>query len=938
MLTGVFMRFPTLFVTLGLMGATLTSVGGTAVADEAAYDFVELNLTGVTDSAVDQTHGLVYYSGAASDDRIVVANIQGAVVKEITGITGAADLALNADGSKLYAAVPTADAIAEIDTDAGSVRLIDTGQDSCPIAVAPVGTVVTYLREEGCQRQGGSLVNLNLADGTSEPAVPGADGSYYQGELHNIPGTDLLLARDRGLSPSTVSVLDPRAHTAVASMQTSVTLGELVISPDGAEVLAPTYATGSAYVYRLSDLSLIKRLEYPAGSWDTEPAAGNGELLALARYNGEIGLLDQSSTTIRNTIRFGAEWDPRITDLAFVNGHLLAVSTAKAQVRLFHSAEPAVAAPALTVDVSEPVIAGRPATISGTLTDDGAPLAGVPVRLVTVDGSPVAQTTTAADGQWSVTHTWTAGGTVALRVIADRDAPAKSAVRIRGILVQPAPSTITLTGPTSAEPGTDIRVTGRFEANDRGVAGATLSWQAICRDVQGPDARGTLVTGEDGSFDLSWAPDTACSKQYYLVDWEGDSTTAASWGEHTVTVDWPRADAVLDLPDQVWRYDEDARAVLTVTVDGVPLADRDVVLRVTRPNGLVDASRAATDADGRVSLPLPVSEIDAHSLQAEVFPGTDSVGTSVASTYTVRTMSSTVTFAPSSTAIALGESVHLSGQLQRADEKNEGVEIHMIAIDLNSNRRDVVTTTGPDGRFAFVDVPQIAGDTTYWVRYEGDGPSRPPSDLTLAKIVSVGAVSPGLRLSADRSSYTAGQTARLTVDTAAVGAGAEVTVKATEAGGAARVIFSGTVPESGKVISFPIRQNTTFTAMAAATASTTVETRTLTRTARLGLTTRAIGGTIIGGRRTYLASADPKFATSVAPDRSGCLRYQVQRRTDSGWRGVSTSTCRWVRDRQARFTLTGFQSRNVGYRLRPTFAGDRRNVATAGSWVYFRFR
>lgn len=171
-----------------------------------------------------------------------------------------------------------------------------------------------------------------------------------------------------------------------------------------------------------------------------------------------------------------------------------------------------------------------------------------------------------------------------------------------------------------------------------------------------------------------------------------------------------------------------------------------------------------------------------------------------------------------------------------------------------------------------------------------------------------------------------------------MGAGAEVTVKATEAGGTARVIFRGTVPDAGKAISYPVRFNTTFTATAAATASTKAETRSLSRTARLSATTRAIGGTIVGGRRSYPVASDPAFVTSVKPDRAGCLRYQLQRLTDSGWRSASTSTCRWIRDRQARFTLTGSQSRNVGYRLRPSFAGDSRNTATTGAWVYFRFR
>ena len=94
---------------LALVGTLVVSVEVPARADEAAYDHVALPLTGITDIAVDEAHGLAYLSGSATDDRIVVARGDGSVAGEITGVTGATDLALNADGSLLYAAVPTAE-------------------------------------------------------------------------------------------------------------------------------------------------------------------------------------------------------------------------------------------------------------------------------------------------------------------------------------------------------------------------------------------------------------------------------------------------------------------------------------------------------------------------------------------------------------------------------------------------------------------------------------------------------------------------------------------------------------------------------------------------------------------------------------------------------------------------------------------------------------
>ncbi|MBO9523664.1 MAG: hypothetical protein J7518_19195 [Nocardioidaceae bacterium] len=87
--------------------------------------------------------------------------------------------------------------------------------------------------------------------------------------------------------------------------------------------------------------------------------------------------------------------------------------------------------------------------------------------------------------------------------------------------------------------------------------------------------------------------------------------------------------------------------------------------------------------------------------------------------------------------------------------------------------------------------------------------------------------------------------------------------------------------------------------------------------------------------------ASPLFRTLTYPKRPGqmCLRHQLQRYRDGAWRARLTSAC-IIEDSTGRVSWrwAGSHPSGVRFRVRALFAGDSRNLAGNGAWLYFRFK
>lgn len=250
-------------------------------------------MSGFHHIVVDDIAGLVFLS---SDTGLDVRDLSGAPVASSLNLGQVNGLALSADGATLYAAQPSQDSIAVVDT--GSLTetsSIPTGTSTCPMSLSLLGTRLWF--GYGCAAGKGAVGSADLSSPT--PAVSlGASGSAYyyrQPALVSSPADPLtLFAADAGQSPSRVD-----AYTVAAATLTPLAtlpaappvqgVSDMQISPDGGYLLLAA-ANDRVLKYSTADLS-------PAGSitTSTNPATGAPAGLSFAPDGSlAVGIWDAS--------------------------------------------------------------------------------------------------------------------------------------------------------------------------------------------------------------------------------------------------------------------------------------------------------------------------------------------------------------------------------------------------------------------------------------------------------------------------------------------------------------------------------------------------------------------------------------------------------------------------------------------------------------------
>ena len=894
----------------------------------------------MSDVAVDESRDLLYVSGAATDDRIVVAAADGSSVREIVGVTGATQLALNPDGTRLYAAVPGQDAVAEVDTGTLAVRLLPTGDQTCPREVAVVGDNLWYAEDDGCQAQHTELRELDLATGQTRDLLGGyPNGSYYMPAIRAVPATGKLLINDQNVTGGSLDVVDPTTETVLASTQLTENPGDLLISPDGSEVAIGHYDWPQRRlgVRRLSDLAQTGEIMLPEG-WIGTEVAGDADLLVARSDDGQVGVFDRGTTALLNTIRFGGERQPGVAKVELVNGTLVAITVGGGSVRMFSEGSPAVPAPTLTASAGEPVVVGHPTTLSGTLTEAGTGVDGVHVTVRDELGTTLGETVTDATGAWSLVHTWDTVGAASLMVTAEGGPTRKAAVTTLDTYVDPVESTLEVSAPASVPPGTPIAAQGHLSADGAAVEGAVVQWWFDCSsDYRVPEANGSVTTAADGSFAATYDPGD-CTNARLWFGWDGDATRSPASTTVHVAVDWHRSKLVVTAPSERWVQD-DAEASVALTVDGDPAEGAAVQASVRAPDGTTTDLSGTTGPDGTLTVRFPTSEVGDYTIRASRAPTADTFGSDAAAVVAAKQVPTALTLSASPSPVVAGDPVVLTGSLTREDHRNEGAVVQVIAVDDDGSRRDHFVTTDADGGFSVVDTPATAGSTSYTARYDGDG-LRYQAAQDARVSATVLKATPSLTLRTDQRSYRAGQTATLFVDIAG-SRSRTVTVTAARSGGSPQALYEGTVPADGLTLSRRMQYTERFTVTTPADATHEAASKEIVRGVRLNVTTTAQSPVArTNGWAVYRTSSDPVFAARTSPARPGaCLRFQVQRQTSAGWRTVQTSACRSLDDAsRTRWRFTGTRRTQVGYRVRARFAGDDLNLASTAPWARFRFR
>ncbi|MYS23635.1 hypothetical protein GA0115240_154726 [Streptomyces sp. DvalAA-14] len=253
-------------------------------------------------------------------------------------------------------------------------------------------------------------------------------------------------------------------------------------------------------------------------------------------------------------------------------------------------------------------------------------------------------------------------------------------------------------------------------------------------------------------------------------------------------------------------------------------------------------------------------------------------------------------------------------------------------------------TTDAKGHFTFTDTPQVGGLVHYRFAYDTAGTDLNLTRQQFEEPVLVDRATTPLSVAVDKSSYAYDGTIKATAHLGTTYNGRTVTLEERPAGGAVKVLRTGTVDAKGNV-------STSFTSPVSATVYAVFpgDYRYAPRTvsviarvqARVGEQESADHGSVRIGTTTYRIyrpGTKPSLTATVAPGKAGeCgITFQLQHWYQGAWRTISTSAC--VKANASSTATHAFAGLTKGgqYRVRAVWnviTADTRNVTTYGAWV-----
>ena len=410
--------------------ALVVGTAGSAAADSSKV----LPLKSAGDIVVDGVHRKVFVSDPVTG-RVVATDYSGNVLTTVPELYGVTGLALSADSGRLYAAVPSVDAIVALDTTTMAEQArYATGEGTDPQFLALAGGKIWFGYGTGADGSIGSLdvsgtdpvVALDqdaetdyagaprLAVSPTEPNTVAAAGSY-----------------DRGFALATYDVTTGTA--ARTSRNTSGLTGQtndLAYTPDGKRIV--TANPGKVHhVWQASDLTEVGT--YTSTEHGTSVAiAPDGTVAAGsdAPYGKDVFVYRPGQTTAVRQYDFpvtgttsagdglvngGLAWEPGGSRLFAVTDNW------DSNVRLHVLDEPTKSAPAVAVKAPATAALGKALTVSGTVSGTLALPVGTPLVVTRYDsespkGKSLGTKKLAAKGAFSFTDTPAVAGNVTYKV------------------------------------------------------------------------------------------------------------------------------------------------------------------------------------------------------------------------------------------------------------------------------------------------------------------------------------------------------------------------------------------------------------------------------------------------------------------------------------------------------------------------------------------
>lgn len=402
-----------------------TSAGLPAVAARAATTSVELPISTFSHMLLDPDHQHIFFTGGSGSGSILVTDYSGNTVATIPNEPGATGLALSSDGSTVYAALASGDAISAISTSTlTETARYATGTGTDPTNVAYTSGKVWF----GYGSYGGAQIGIGSIDPSSSPAtvtlnaVPSMGiigGGGYAPIVAASPSGQLVACQPLG-EPTEMATFDVSSGTAtVLAPEQYLPSGgctSVRITPDGKDVVT------SGAVFRVSDLSADG--DYPIVYGPSAVSIASDGTVAVGGSLGdssEVYMFAPGGTTPQTTYYppdNGLTLAPDGVALTPDASELFAVTDlagTQALPTLNIVSDPAQVGSALTVyGPGMTVKHGQPVTLTGTLTGtmygSSVYAAGQTLTVTRFDpadpnGVALPDVTTAADGSFSFTDT-----------------------------------------------------------------------------------------------------------------------------------------------------------------------------------------------------------------------------------------------------------------------------------------------------------------------------------------------------------------------------------------------------------------------------------------------------------------------------------------------------------------------------------------------------
>ncbi|MEU7852300.1 hypothetical protein [Nonomuraea sp. NPDC049141] len=490
-----------------------------------------------------------------ADDRIIVADTEGNLTGGVvTGLSGVRELAMNADDTRLYAALTGSNEVAEIDTASLAViRRIDLSAHPCPSTLALLGERLWV--GHGCDNGPGGVVSLDLSAATPAPVAVG--GEHLRAPVLAAAGDTLVAGRTR-LHHADMLVYDvgggtPELRGTIDGKQWRMDyLRDLALTSDGTTLFAAADTPG--HFTRYDTRTLAATGTYGDG-WDGYPSAvalgSDGAYVAAGRQWGSTDLTLYDAATGAELFAADQPDAELLPDgVAFSGTDVFALLRSSTdRLLLWRVTGVALPATKLTVTAPADAYAGSPITVEGRLTRaDGEALGLKSLTVIQYlpgwTKLPITGVTTRQDGTFTFQDTPVFElppyvGEVIYWVFWDGDDGHRRSSASVTVTVKHE-ATLTLTGPQSGVAGTAVELSGVLTAGGRPPSpGSTLTVQRTLY-VKGTSGKAVKLppvrVNADGTYTFTDTPAIA-GRYSYLALWSGDAAAGPAKATHQIMVE-----------------------------------------------------------------------------------------------------------------------------------------------------------------------------------------------------------------------------------------------------------------------------------------------------------------------------------------------------------------------------------------------------------------